>query len=303
MKLLLTGFAGFTENQREKLENLGFDIEFLKDERQASNYDVSDVDCLVCNNLFSYKNIDEFKKLKFVQLISAGTDRIDTKVLAEKGIVLKNARGVYSKPIAEHIMMCVLCFYKNYHFYYENQKKAIWQKQRTVFELAGKNVLIFGTGSIACETAKRFSAFDCKVFGVNTSGNKVQYFDDVFKNDDFESVLKNSDIIVSTLPLSEDTKHFFNKDFFDKVKKESLFVNVSRGSVVDENSLLYALDENLIAGAVLDVFENEPLSETSELWKNKKVIVTPHNSFVGENNNSRLFALAYENLKSFLEEV
>lgn len=100
MKLLLTGFAGFTENQREKLENLGFDIEFLKDERQASNYDVSGVDFLVCNNLFSYKNIEEFKKLKFVQIISAGTDRIDTKVLAEKGIVLKNARGVYSKPIA-----------------------------------------------------------------------------------------------------------------------------------------------------------------------------------------------------------
>ena len=80
--------------------------------------------------------------------------------------------------------------------------------------------MIFGTGSIACETAKRFSAFDCKVFGVNTSGNKVQYFDDVFKNDDFESVLKNSDIIVSTLPLSEDTKHFFNKDFFDPFFKK-----------------------------------------------------------------------------------
>lgn len=111
-----------------------------------------------------------------------------------------------------------------------------------------------------------------------------------------EALLK-SDIVVLTLPLNDSTKHLFNKDLFKKFRKESILVNIARGAVVNEPDLIEAPQTGILGGAPLDVFEAEPLSESSPLWNIKNVIVTPHNSFASPNNGKRLFEAVYNNLK------
>ena len=104
-----------------------------------------------------------------------------------------------------------------------------------------------------------------------------------------------------TLPLTDETRGMFNGEMFSHFKDGSVLVNISRGAVVNENDLIKALENGKPSGAVLDVFENEPLDESSKLWDMKNVIITPHNSFVSPKNNARLFKLAYDNLKTSMK--
>ena len=117
---------------------------------------------------------------------------------------------------------------------------------------------------------------------------------------DLNSVLASADIAILTLPLTEETYHLFDKERLSLIKKGAVLVNIARGGVVDTAALCSALQENL-GGAALDVFEEEPLSENSPLWDMENVLITPHNSFVGEGNKQRLLSLVLENLRSFYE--
>ena len=108
-------------------------------------------------------------------------------------------------------------------------------------------------------------------------------------------VLPHSDVVVLTLPLTEQTHHLFSKDAFGMMKPGAILVNIARGGVVDIAALVEALDSHL-GGAVLDVFEEEPLNENSPLWDRENVIATPHNSFVGDGNQSRLASVIFKNL-------
>ena len=111
-------------------------------------------------------------------------------------------------------------------------------------------------------------------------------------------VLEGADIVVLTLPLTEETHHLFDKTKFEKMKNGAILVNISRGATVDTKAMIDALDTKL-GGAVLDVFEEEPLGEDSPLWDMENVIITPHNSFVGEGNNERLRKIIKSNLEMF----
>lgn len=115
-------------------------------------------------------------------------------------------------------------------------------------------------------------------------------------------MLPDADVIILTLPLMKETQGFFNKNKFALMKKSAVFVNVSRGKLVNQTDLIFALDNQVINGAVLDVFEDEPLTEDSPLWDMPNTVITPHNSFVGDGNNERMFNLISKNLEGFLNE-
>jgi phosphoglycerate dehydrogenase-like enzyme len=126
MKLLLTGSYYYTEDQLKHLAGLGYQISMLSDERVTDGIDVADIEVVVCNNLFNHINIIEFKNLKFVQLTSAGTDKIPVTSLEEAGIQLETARGVYSDPIAEWIVLKILEIYKrSRHFHNAQEQKTM----------------------------------------------------------------------------------------------------------------------------------------------------------------------------------
>ena len=112
--------------------------------------------------------------------------------------------------------------------------------------------------------------------------------------------MSKADVIVLTLPLTEETKNFFNDERFSCVKDGSILVNIARGAVVNEECLIDNLKNGKLGGAVLDVFCTEPLNEKNELWDMKNVIVTPHNSFVSSKNQERLFNVVYNNLKEYM---
>lgn len=302
MKLLLTGAFKYTDEQIEYIKSLGHDIVFVQDERGKINFDVSDVEGVICNGLFLYNDIEQFGSLKYIQLTSAGLDRVPIDYVNEHCIKIYNARGVYSVPMAEFALTGILELIKQSRFFYENQKKCVWEKSRTLGELSGKTAVIVGAGNIGAEVAKRLKAFDVTVIGVDITNDERPYFDKVELLDNLDEQLKNADIVVLTLPLMDSTRDMFNKSKFDLMKNSAIFVNIARGPLVVEKDLVKALEDKKISGAVLDVFDKEPLDANSPLWKMDNVILTPHNSFVGENNNKRMFDVIISNLENYCNE-
>lgn len=302
MKLLLTGAFKYTQEQIEYIKHLGHDVVFVQDERVPIEFDVSDIEAVVCNGLFLYTPIEKFKSLKFIQLTSAGLDRVPLDYIKEHDIKIANARGVYSAPMAEFALCGVLQLYKQSRFFYENQKQHKWEKHRGLLELTDKNVLVVGAGNIGSEVAKRFRAFDANVIGVDLFPSDNPNFNEIHPIVDLDNLLKTADVVVLTLPLTSDNEGFFNNEKFCLMKDSAVFVNIARGKLVNQNDLISALEQCKIAGAVLDVFEEEPLEKSSKLWNFDNVIITPHNSFVGDMNNKRMFEIIVNNTEVIYEQ-
>lgn len=299
MNLLITGAFKGDETTYAKLKEAGFNLYFLqneKDDISSSGIAVSKIDGAVCNGLFLYHDIRKFTSLKFIQLTSAGLDRVPVDYISKHGIKLFNARGVYSIPMAEYAVFGVLQLYKKSTVFHDLQENHKWEKQRDVVELYGKTVCVAGCGSVGTECAKRFKAFGCNVFGLDIKPFESEYYEKIYPIEKAKDVFGVSDVVVLTLPLTDKTEHFIDKDKLSAMKFGSILVNISRGKVVNESNLIESLKANL-GGAVLDVFEEEPLIETSPLWNAENVVITPHNSFVGNGNEKRLMKLIVANLR------
>lgn len=295
MNLLITGAFPPEREDLEFLHSHGYLIDFQQDER-AITENPEKYDAVICNGLFLYNRIENFGNLKIIQLTSAGKDRVDEGYIKNKGIRLFNAGNAYSVPMAEWAVSGILNIYKNSGFFYENKKNRLWQKDRTVRELNGSNVLIFGYGNTGREAAKKLSAFGCKITASDIVKNDLTYADDFCFADNSDKALSEADIVILTLPLNKQTEKFINYRRLSVMKKDAVLVNISRGAVIDENALCNSLKNGNLAGAVLDVFEKEPLPENSFLWNCDRVFITPHNSFVSDKNHSRLFEIIKHNL-------
>jgi len=245
--------------------------------------------------LFLHHPIENFTRLRYIQLTSAGFDRVPMDYVKSNGIEIHNARGVYSIPMAEFAVGSVLQLYKQSLFFAENQKKRSWEKHRKLLELYGKQVCIVGCGSVGTECAKRFSAFGCTVTGVDLFPREDAHYSRMAALDSLDDIIPEADVVVLTLPLTEESRHLLSRQRLSKMKNGAVLVNIARGAIVDTAALIDWLNEKRGA-AVLDVFEEEPLNDASPLWQMENVIVTPHNSFVGEGNNERLFQRILENL-------
>ena len=300
MKLLLTGAISWTDSQIKEIESLGHEVIYVQDERiplEVQGVDVETIEGIVCNGLFLYNDISKFRHLKYIQLTSAGYDRIPLEYIQEHQIEIRNARGVYSIPMAEFALCGVLQIYKKSLFFYENQKIHKWEKNRELLELSGKQVCIIGCGSVGTECAKRFSVFECNIIGIDLHPRKDINYTYIYEVDKLEFVLSNSDIVILTLPLTDATRHLINKEKINAMKSGAILVNIGRGGLLDLNSLKKKLPK--MRGIVLDVFEDEPLDENDELWEIENVIITPHNSFVGDGNRERLRKIIVDNLQNF----
>ena len=296
MKLLVTGAWQDAARHIPELTALGHEIFFLQQEKDTLPLAAEEIEGVICNGLFLFHDIHEFTAMQFIQLTSAGTDRVPEAYIREKKIRLYPARGVYSTPMAEHALAGVLALYRQMGTFREQQKQHVWNKLRNLKEIAGKEVLIFGCGSVGQACAKRFAAFDAHVTGADIMPGERSWFDRVYGMEEAEAHFKKADIVISCLPLAESTWHFFDREMLGQMKDGSIFVNLSRGGVADTDALTDALAAGKPAGAVLDVFEEEPLPADSPLWEMENVILTPHNSFVGEGNGERLWKCIQENI-------
>ena len=301
MKLLMTGAFKCTDEQKLNIEKLGCEVMFQQMENEPLSEEMFQAEAIICNGLFLHNDLDKFSNLKFIQLTSAGLDRVFVDRINEKGIKLCNARGVYSTPMAEWALIGVLALYKNTNTFYSNQQNHKWVKDRNVKELSGSTICIVGCGSVGTECAKLFKPFASEIIAVDIVKPASDLFDNYYTISNVTEAVRNADVVILTLPLTDETRNMFNKELLSQFKNDAILVNIARGAVVNENDLINALKENKLGGAVLDVFNTEPLSEESELWDFQNVIITPHNSFVSPKNNERLYNVVYNNLKEFMK--
>lgn len=301
MNLLLTGCFKYTAEQFDAIKSLGYRIYYMESEK----YDdlplpAELVDATVCNYLFTAKDFNNFTNLKLIQLISAGLDRVPVEKIKAKGCKLFNARGVYGTPMAEWALFRVLERYKQGWFFKNEQEKKCWTKNREVREILGIRVAIIGAGNIGGEVAQRFKALGTIVDGYDIHTNCMCGFDNMLLIDTFKQNVNKYDVVILTAPLLPSTIGLMSKDILMALKENAIIINISRGALIDENALVEVFTKRHDLYAALDVFEEEPLSINSPLWSLSNVAVSPHNSFVSNGNNERMFNVLYSNLKDFI---
>lgn len=290
MNLLITGAWAEAKEHISIIEEMGHSVVFLQQEKEELPCAYEWVEGVICNGLFLDHPIGKFINLKYIQLTSAGYDRVPMNEVERRDIKIHNARGVYSIPMAEFAIAGVLNLYKEMERFREQQKRHEWIKNRNIRELAGSKVVIAGCGSVGTECAKRFKAFDCEVIGLDVTIREDPWFDRIDRIETIDNILPEADVVVLTVPLTEETRGLIDHRRLELVR--GILVNIARGGVVDQKAL-----EAWKGAAVLDVFESEPLDRDSSLWKKENMIVTPHNSFAGNGNGKRLANVVINNLR------
>ena len=297
--------ALFTYNyggeKMKDIEAFGYDINVVKEQDLIYSEDLADVEVLVCYDPFKTLDIEKMKKLKWIQLSSIGIDQLPVEYVKNTSIIITNNKGGYSIPMGEWIVLKTLELFKNSKRLYENQANRKWKMDTSIMELYGKTIGFIGTGTIAIEAAKRFQGFEVNILGVNTDGRDIEYFDRCYAMSKLDEMLKLCDVVVVTIPYTKATHHLINEDRFKEMKDGAFFINVARGSIVDEVSLIENLRNGKLAGAALDVYEEEPLKEHNPLWDLNNVILTSHNSWMSEMRNERRFKLIYNNMKKYVQ--
>ena len=320
MRILVTGaWQGFRENE-EKLKAQGHDLAFLQWEKDPLPCDYEWPEAIIGNGIFLSHPIEKFTNLRYIQLTSAGYDRVPMDYVTSHGIEIHNAKGVYSIPMAEYAVGAALQLYKQFPAFAQSQKQHQWNKIRTLRELNQSKVLVLGCGSVGTECAKRFKAFDCQVIGIDLYPREDSNYDAMYPlttekdkassaNQDraessekdcntLDTMLSLADIVILTLPLTDQTKGLINKERIQSLKDDAMIINISRGGVMDYQAFidLKQTTKQELMGA-FDVFHEEPLDQESLLWNMDGVIVTPHNSFVGAYNQERLSRVIMMNLQ------
>ncbi|MFT5875722.1 MAG: phosphoglycerate dehydrogenase-like enzyme [Clostridium sp.] len=297
--------ALFTYNyggdKMKNIETLGYDIKVVKEQDLVYSKGIEDVEVLICYDPFKTLAIREMKNLKWIQLSSIGIDQLPVEYVKNTSIIITNNKGGYSIPMGEWIVLKTLELFKNSKGLYENQANRKWKIDTSIMELYGRTIGFIGTGTIAMEAAKRFQGFGVNILGVNTDGRDIKYFDKCYAMSDLSKMLELCDVVVGTIPYTKATHHLINEERFIKMKTGAYFINVARGSIVDEISLIKNLRNGKLAGAALDVYEEEPLKETNPLWDLNNVILTSHSSWISEMRNQRRFNLIYDNMKKYVQ--
>lgn len=298
MRLLISAPLCQIDECLSVLRDLGHDLVLATDERGPLPAGAYKAEGIICNALLLHHEPSDFPELRFVQLTSAGLDRVPLGELSTRGVALFNAAGVYSVPMAEWVVMQILQIYKKARTFSRNQGLHRWDKARDLRELTGRTACIIGFGSVGREVATRLRAFDVNVIGVARQSMQSPLAKTIVGVQSLATVLPEADFIVLTLPIKQDTYHLVDAAAIALMKEDAVLVNVSRGAVLDETALLESLEHGKFLGVALDVFENEPLDESSRWWSQERAIITPHNSFVSDQAQGRLLELIVKNLSA-----
>jgi phosphoglycerate dehydrogenase-like enzyme len=220
--------------------------------------------------------LDAAPDLRWTQVLSSGVDFLDLEAIEAHGVALTNAAGVHAEPIAEQVLGYLLTFERGIHTGIRQQREGVWQRY-SGGEIRGKTLGVVGLGAIGSRAAEYAQAFGMTVVGTKRDPDTAPAaVDEVYAPDGLFEVLGRSDYALLSCPLTPETRGLVGREELGVMKAEAVLVNVARGAVVDEDALVYALQQSGIRGAALDVFEEEPLPPESPLWDLPNVVVTPH---------------------------
>ena len=263
------------------LEFKGVEFCYIENDASLKN-NIKGLDVLVCykisNELFQYRS----NKLKWIHIGASGIEENLFDELIKSKVMLTNAKGINARPVAEFIMSQIMYFSKQFNDCYKfklNKKWTQWKLAKKTKLLSDCTLGIIGYGKIGKELAKMAKAFNMRVIAtrrLQKAVQKIKYVDSLHPTNDINLILKNSDFIVLSCPLTPLTENLINENSFKKMSENSYLINVSRGKIINEEALIAALKYKKIAGAALDVFSQEPLSEKSALFKLDNVFLSPH---------------------------
>ncbi len=265
---------------------------------------IGDAEVLVINKIpMNEATLKDAKNVKLICVTATGTDNVDMAYCESRGIVVKNVKSYSTESVVQHTFAMYFYISEKLRFYDDYVKNGEYIKcprftyfGETFHELSGKTWGIVGLGEIGARVADIAKAFGCKVIYYSTSGRNNNA---AYKRVDFDTLLKESDIVSIHAPLNEQTKHLFTYEAFVKMKKDAYLINVGRGPIVKETDLCKALEENQIVGAGLDVLEKEPMSPDNPLFAikdSRKLLITPHIAWATTEARSRLMENVYKNI-------
>jgi phosphoglycerate dehydrogenase-like enzyme len=240
-------------------------------------------------------------RLEWIHSFSAGIDRVATPGVRSRDLTVTNARGVFSRPIAEYVVMMCLAIARRLPQLMELQRERTWQPLRGR-ELGGLTVGIVGMGSIGTEIARLLEPFETTVLATRRRPELGGAPDNVelLGSDRLGELMRRSDIVVIAAPLTEETAGMIGAAQLQEMRETAWLINIARGRLLDELALRRALDAGWIGGAVLDVFNEEPLPPDSPLYGMPNTILTPHTSWSSDRVVGRSLELFAANLRRFV---
>lgn len=224
----------------------------------------------------------EAPSVRWVHATSAGVDALMFPALRDSDIPITNARGIFNRGIAEYVLGAILLFAKDTMGNLAYQRQHRWQHRETRL-IQGQRALIVGAGSIGTTVGQLLNAAGLEVEGTARTERQIDGFRQVYAQTDMVERLPHADYVVITAPLTPDTERLFDQRVFEAMKPSAHLINVGRGPIVPTEPLLQALQNGRIAGAALDVFEQEPLPEGHPLWDQPNVMISAHmaGDFIG----------------------
>jgi len=266
---------------------------------------IQDAEIVILNKMpMNEATLKDAKNLRLLCVTATGTDNVDIPYCESRGIQVKNVKGYSTASVVQHTFAMFFYLYEKLPYYDKYVKDGLYTEcpifthfAEVFHELEGKIWGIVGLGEIGKKVASVASAFGCKVIYYSTSGkNNCPEYQQV----SFEELLQTADVISIHAPLNDVTRNLFTYESFRKMKPEAYLVNVGRGPIVNTEDLYRALEENLIAGAALDVLEKEPMDPANPLLKikdSKKLLITPHIAWATREARQRLMEGVYRNIK------
>lgn len=267
----------FPQHHIERLQNKYKDFEFIvsTDNDKISGY-LKDAEVLIVFFRCSEEMLDMAPNLKWIQGLSAGVDKFPLDEIKRRGIILTNGKGVHRIHMAEYAIASLINLARNFHLMFRNQANHSWDRSPAQGEIYGSTLGILGLGSIGMEIAMKASMLGMHVIGVKNDPKPVEYIEKVYGPGEMDEVFRHSDYIINLLPSTPYTHKVIDSRYFNLMKDSACFINMGRGTTVNEPDLIEALKNKKFRAMVTDVYYEEPLPKDSPLWDMDNVILTPH---------------------------
>lgn len=264
---------------------------------------IKDAEIILCNkSIMNRMTLKDAKNVKYIGLFATGYNNVDIEYTNERNITVCNAGSYSTNAVAQHVFALILEHYNKVGEYNKFVKDGGWIHSekfspfKPMKEMDGRTLGIVGYGSIGKKVAKIAQAFDMKVLAYNRSPKK----DEGVRFVEMDELLEKSDIVSIHCPLNRDSEKMCNKEFFEKMKDGALFINTSRGGVVDEQALIDAVKSKKISGAGLDVVAVEPMEKHEEILDIDNIIITPHSAWAPVETRTRLVEIVKNNIKKWV---
>ena len=245
-------------------------------------------------------DLERYPNLKAVFSLGSGTDYLDTHKSLPDAPIFRLIDPNMADDMALYCLYWIIHIQRGMDVLQGQQRNRVWQRYPTPLAHELK-VCVLGQGAIGSHISSMLARNGYDVYGWSRSPKNIDCVTSVVGNDALRDILPQMDIVISMLPSNPSTHKFLNKEFFTSMKDDSSFINISRGAVVDEDDLLFALDEGYLETVVLDVFATEPLPQSSPFWAHDNVYVTPHMS--GATNPDTGVKIVAENILNFEKGV